>query len=103
MECISAGDKKYSVLINLVEKEKFLDMNKLINLVQNASAALLYSLVETAKLNKLDPHKYMHYLLEKIPVIDKEDFKELLPTQFKPEQIDIFLAAIQTAPQGMVC
>ena len=57
----------------------------------DASAAL-YSLIETAKLNKLDPHKYMLFLLEKIPVTNKENFKELLPTQVKRDQIDKFLA-----------
>lgn len=68
----------------------------------HASAAL-YSLVETAKLNKLDPYKYMLYLLEKIPATDKKNFKELLPTEMKPEQIDKFLTANQAAPQGAVC
>ena len=43
-------------------------------------------------MNKLDPYKYMRYLLEKIPVTDKENFKELLPTQVKSGQIDKFLA-----------
>jgi len=57
----------------------------------DASAAL-YSLIETAKLNKLDPHKYMLYLLEKIPVTNKENFKELLPTLVESEQIEKFLA-----------
>ena len=56
----------------------------------DASAAL-YSLVETAKLNKLDPYKYLLYLLEKIPVTNKENFKELLPTHITRDQIDNFL------------
>ncbi len=60
---------------------------------EGASACTtLYSLIESAKMNKLDPHRYMLYLLEKIPVTDKEDFKELLPTQVNSGQIDKFLA-----------
>ncbi len=67
----------------------------------DASAAL-YSLVETAKLNKLDPHKYMLYMLDKIPVTNKENFKELMPTQVTQDQIDKFLAK-NDCTQGAVC
>jgi len=56
------------------------------------ASATLYSLVETAKLNKLEPYTYMRYLLEKIPVTNDENFKELLPTRITQEQIDNFFA-----------
>ena len=56
------------------------------------ASATLYSLVETAKLNKLEPYTYMRYLLEKIPVTNDENFKELLPTRVTQEQIDNFFA-----------
>jgi transposase len=56
------------------------------------ASATLYSLVETAKLNKLEPYSYMRYLLEKIPVTNDENFKELLPTRVTQEQIDNFFA-----------
>ncbi len=55
------------------------------------ASATLYSLVETAKLNKLEPYAYMRYLLEKIPVTNDKNFKELLPTRVTQEQIDNFL------------
>lgn len=56
------------------------------------ASATLYSLVETAKLNKLEPYKYMRYLLEKIPVANDENVKELLPTRVTQEQVDKFFA-----------
>jgi transposase len=56
------------------------------------ASATLYSLVETAKLNKLEPYTYMRYLLEKIPVTNDENFKDLLPTRVTQEQIDNFFA-----------
>ena len=45
----------------------------------HASAAL-YSLVETAKANRLEPAHYLHYLFDKIPLVSqKEDLEKLLP------------------------
>jgi len=45
----------------------------------HASAAL-YSLVETAKANGLEPAKYLHYVFENIPMISqKKDLEKLLP------------------------
>ena len=59
------------------------------------ASATLYSLVESAKLNKLDPYKYIRFILEKIPhTFDDDDFKELLPTRVSAKQIDEYLARI---------
>ena len=59
------------------------------------ASATLYTLVETAKLNKLDPYQYMRYLLEKIPhLVNEEDYKELLPTRVTREQVKKFLAEV---------
>jgi transposase len=59
------------------------------------ASATLYSLVESAKLNKLDPYKYMRFILEKIPQLSgDDDFKELLPTQVNAKQINEYLARI---------
>jgi transposase len=41
------------------------------------SSAIIYSIVETAKENKLKPYDYMKYLLEQIPNMD--DLDQLLP------------------------
>jgi transposase len=59
------------------------------------ASATLYSLVESAKLNNLDPYKYIRFILEKIPhTFDDDDFKELLPTRVSAKQIDEYLARI---------
>jgi len=46
----------------------------------HASAAL-YSLIETAKANKIEPYWYLRYLFEKLPLVgsDPKDLKTLLP------------------------
>ena len=52
------------------------------------ASADLYSLIETAKANNLEPYKYMRYLFEKIPFTEsEEDFKALLPMNLIPEQL----------------
>ena len=59
----------------------------LINSVKGAQAsAIIYSITETAKLNELNPHYYLKYLLERIPelmnaegAIAAKDLEPLLP------------------------
>jgi hypothetical protein len=43
------------------------------------SGAVLYSLIETAKANGLNPEKYLKFILEKIPLLEPSDFVTLLP------------------------
>jgi len=44
------------------------------------SSAILYSLVESAKANGLEPYKYLRFIFEKLPLADsKDDFRALLP------------------------
>lgn len=46
------------------------------------ASAIIYSMVETAKENKLDPRKYLQFLFEKMPQLNLKDEKvldELLP------------------------
>jgi len=43
------------------------------------SSSILYSIIETAKENKLNPFNYIKYLLETIPNINSSGFEELLP------------------------
>jgi transposase len=53
----------------------------------HASAAI-YSLIETAKANGLEPYWYLRYLFERLPeAMTVEDFKALLPHQILKEQI----------------
>ena len=44
------------------------------------ASACLYSLIETAKANNLDPYKYLRYLFEQLPFASSEDdYRALLP------------------------
>jgi len=50
------------------------------NTVQGAKAsAAIYSLIESAKLNKLKPYEYINHILTVLPEIDIDDEKELEP------------------------
>lgn len=53
--------------------------------VEGAKAsAILYSLVETAKANNVEPYKYLRYIFEKLPLAKTlADFEELLPWNLK--------------------
>lgn len=46
-----------------------------------AASAALYSLIETAKANKLEPYFYLRYLFDRLPLIDgnRDELKKLLP------------------------
>lgn len=52
------------------------------------ASAGLYSLIETAKANKLEPYKYLRCLFEKISFSESEkDFRALLPMNLEQEQL----------------
>ena len=52
------------------------------------ASALLYSLVETAKANKLEPYAYLRYIFDKLPTASSlEDLEALLPWNVTPEQM----------------
>jgi transposase len=46
-----------------------------------AASAALYSLIESAKANKLEPYFYLRYLFDRLPLIDgdRSELKKLLP------------------------
>lgn len=49
------------------------------------SSSTLYSLIESAKLNEIDPYKYLLHVFKEIPKCTKiEDFENLLPYNLKP-------------------
>jgi transposase len=53
------------------------------------ASALLYSLVETAKANKLEPYAYLRYIFDKVPTASSlEDFEALLPWNVTPAQMN---------------
>jgi len=44
------------------------------------ASAAIFSLIETAKTNRLKPYKYFRFLLDKLPYSEsKDDYKKLLP------------------------
>jgi len=53
------------------------------------ASATLYTLVETAKANKLEPWAYLNYLFEKLPLAKSEQaLLELLPQNLKTEDLE---------------
>lgn len=59
-----------------------------------AAAAVLYSLIETAKANGLNTYAYFRYLITKFPLRDPDDqtaLSALLPSRLTPEDIDPYL------------
>ena len=52
------------------------------------ASATLYTLVETAKANKLEPWAYLNYLFDKLPLAKSEQtLLELLPQNLKMEEL----------------
>ena len=48
------------------------------------ASAALYSLVETAKANGVEPYKYLRHIFEKLPFATRlADYEELLPWNAK--------------------
>jgi transposase len=57
------------------------------------ASALLYSLIETAKANKLEPYGYLRYIFERLPFASTvDDYEKLLPWNVKKEHLGEFLA-----------
>ncbi|KPU83194.1 hypothetical protein JI57_02125 [Psychromonas sp. PRT-SC03] len=53
----------------------------------HASAAI-YSIIETAKANGLDPYGYLKFIIEKLPLVESlEQIETLLPWNIKNEQL----------------
>jgi transposase len=54
------------------------------------ASALLYSLIETAKANGLEPYKYLRYLFEKLPfAVSEDDYGRLLPQDLGAADLDL--------------
>ena len=61
-----------------------------------AASATLYSLVETAKANDLEPYSYLRHIFEKLPTATTlEDFQELLP--WRLDKKELYLASLRGA------
>ena len=54
------------------------------------ASAGLYSLIETAKANGLEPYKYLRYLFEHLPFADSDDeYEKLLPSNLSAADLDL--------------
>ena len=54
------------------------------------SSAAMYSIVRTSKENGLNPYWYLRHLFTKLPYVETaEDLRKLLPTELKPEDIEM--------------
>jgi len=52
------------------------------------ASALLYSLIETARANRLEPYAYLRYIFEKLPTASTlKELESLLPWNIRPELI----------------
>lgn len=52
------------------------------------ASALLYSLIETAKANQLEPYAYLRYIFDKLPTASSlEDYEAMLPWNISPNEI----------------
>ena len=52
------------------------------------ASALLYSLIETAKMNKLEPYAYLRHIFDKLPLASSlEDYEALLPWNLTREHM----------------
>jgi transposase len=53
------------------------------------ASATIYSLVESAKANKLEPYKYLRYLFENLPfAVTVDDYKKLMPSTLTTEILE---------------
>ena len=53
------------------------------------ASASLYSLVETAKANNLEPYRYLRFIFEKLPYAQSpKEYKALLPQYIDKEQLN---------------
>jgi len=52
------------------------------------ASALFYSLIETAKLNQLEPYHYLKFVFSRIPFIETDqEWEQLLPSNIDPDAI----------------
>jgi len=58
----------------------------------SGSLFAIYSLIETAKANKLDLYRYLRFLFETLPLAQsEEEYRKLLPTALSEETMPRFL------------
>ena len=54
------------------------------------ASAAIFSLIETAKANRLKPYEYFRFLFDKLPYAESEDdYRKLLPQYLDPDLLTI--------------
>ncbi|MDP3479813.1 MAG: transposase domain-containing protein, partial [Desulfoprunum sp.] len=54
------------------------------------ASAGLYSLIETAKANGLEPYKYLRYIFEQLPFAESDDdYEKLLPSNLSAADLNL--------------
>ncbi|EFL49715.1 putative transposase orf3 for insertion sequence element [Solidesulfovibrio fructosivorans JJ]] len=53
------------------------------------ASATLYSLIETAKANGLEPYRYLRHLFEHLPAANTDAQRKLLPQHIDPQSLII--------------
>ena len=52
------------------------------------ASAVLYSLIETAKANGLEPYRYLRYLFDRLPLAyTADEYKALMPQHIDPASL----------------
>ena len=53
------------------------------------SSCAIYSVIETAKQNGLNPYAYLHYIFTRVPKItEAQEWEALLPQNLDPEEVN---------------
>ena len=59
------------------------------------ASACIYSIIETAKANGLEPYWYLRYLFEKLPACKGDDeIRSIMPNRIDPEIIAKFRGGV---------
>ncbi len=89
--CVTAMNSKYHLDNNLCENAirpfALGRRNWLFSCTENGAeaSAIIYSLIQSAKMNGHNPYDYIHHLIEEIPKANAlEHFEKLLPYNWKP-------------------
>ena len=53
------------------------------------ASAVFFSLIETAKANRLEPFAYLKYIFQQLPITDEKDYARLLPSNIDREATGI--------------
>ena len=57
--------------------------------------ATLYSLIETAKANKLEPYMYLKFIFAKLPLVkSQQDYRDILPQNITMDDMKLFLQGV---------